>query len=557
LFRDAGTRDVLLPMIQETYERLEIDVRPWLHNGRDGVIISLPLEKSAMVPMDPDPLTIQALRGKGFHLVVRLSDNRPFDDDHMDRLLSSLAENGVRWIVFAGEAVTGYSAEASRNGLTAMAELMNRYGIGFATIEFLKQEQKGWKKLAYLTRYNVVRLHSILEAESSQPPAVLADRLALAVKDRDIRMIFLNADISRDSLKAAYIQTLDNVFQALYGTDGAVERIQQLGFAIGPAKAFDYPYPSWHKVLKLIVLVGAIALIALTANQFLPRPLHVPVFAVGLAGAAGCYLLSSTLLLQAAALGAAVCAPTLAMICVIRGIRRRETSPAANAAGGGERVVPAVLKLFALAAAVSLTGAVFVVGLLSGVQYMLVLEQFRGVSVLHILPVFLTAVYLFFCSEGLGWREIRERMAGMLRMNIQVGAALLVAFAGLAALYYMTRTGNAGAVSSLEAAARAFLENVLGVRPRTKEFLIAHPLFIFGAYVALKHKKGIVLLVLAAIGQLSMVDTFAHLHTPLWISAVRTLYGLALGALIGLIAVAVWNGLARWWKKWTALSAKF
>jgi hypothetical protein len=49
--------------------------------------------------------------------------------------------------------------------------------------------------------------------------------------------------------------------------------------------------------------------------------------------------------------------------------------------------------------------------------------------------------------------------------------------------------------------------------------------------------------VLAAMGQISLVNTFCHLHTPLSVSFLRLFHGLWIGALVGIAVIAVWRAL--------------
>jgi hypothetical protein len=76
---------------------------------------------------------------------------------------------------------------------------------------------------------------------------------------------------------------------------------------------------------------------------------------------------------------------------------------------------------------------------------------------------------------------------------------------------------------------------LLVARPRTKEFLIGHPLLVAALDQRLRGRKSLSgwLMVGAVIGQLSMVNTFSHIHTPLWVSGLRTGLGLVLGLAIG------------------------
>lgn len=79
----------------------------------------------------------------------------------------------------------------------------------------MKVEQKGMKRLAYLTDYNAIRLHSITDQEAFNEPDVLGDRLSLATKDRNIRMIYFNIGVKKDFTKAEIVNSIDNMLHSL------------------------------------------------------------------------------------------------------------------------------------------------------------------------------------------------------------------------------------------------------------------------------------------------------------------------------------------------------
>lgn len=133
------------PVIERAFDSQGIETHPWSFRGRSGLVVEAPLQKAEMVPMDPDPSVMEELRNRGFQVVVRLSDNRPFDIEALHRLFAHLSALDVRWIIFSGNQVTGFEAEAKQPALTALADLMNRSGIGMASIELLNIPQKGWK----------------------------------------------------------------------------------------------------------------------------------------------------------------------------------------------------------------------------------------------------------------------------------------------------------------------------------------------------------------------------------------------------------------------------
>jgi len=89
------------------------------------------------------------------------------------------------------------------------------------------------------------------------------------------------------------------------------------------------------------------------------------------------------------------------------------------------------------------------------------------------------------------------------------------------------------------------LDNLLGVRPRTKEFLLGHPLLLLLFYLGFRDNRFQPLLLAGVIGQVSLVNTYAHIHTPLLVSLLRSFNGLWLGIIGGLVLIVMWKLGAR------------
>ncbi len=207
-------------------------------------------------------------------------------------------------------------------------------------------------------------------------------------------------------------------------------------------------------------MLGAVAIISLLIGAFVPYVL-ILVFLLGLIGSAGLYVLSSSYLEQGLALGAGIAAPTLALIWVIGRIRthtegdRRtiggkwDAAPSADdrhdgmfggqwffpGLSGGRRLAMA-LGWFALTAVISMMGIPFVFGLLNNITYSLLLEQFRGVSLLHLAPIALVAIYLFLYTG----QSVLGSLRKLLNMKITVLWVAAAAILGAAGLYYLSRT---------------------------------------------------------------------------------------------------------------------
>ncbi|KJB88563.1 hypothetical protein AZ66_06720 [Paenibacillus sp. E194] len=539
LFTSSENEQKISPMIEKTFLRLGVEVRTWQHEDRNGLILETPVESAVMKSMPQDPITIQKLVDKGYTIMPRLSDSSEYDQEQMDELLQYYNSLGVTRILFDGDAVKGFNDDAEKKSLTGFADLLNKHNIGIAAIEGLKKPQQGMNKLAYLTKYNVVRLHSINDQESFNEIDVLADRFSLATKDRNIRMIYLNAAVKKDIKKSEIVTSIDNLIHSLKEPGDAIASIERNGFTMGTAEPFTVFDASWQKIAKIIVVIGGVALIALMLSYFVPVVM-LPVFVLGLIGSAGMYVLKPAFFEQVLALGVAISAPTIAMVLAVR---RVDMSPPVTSfkARFGKSV-----GLFLRTTVLSLMAIPFVIALLNNITYSLVINQFRGVSLLHFLPIGLTALYIFLYRGDSVVKEANR----WLKMPVTVLMVVAAGVAGVVGMYYLSRTGNAGNVSSLEKSFRSLLENTLGVRPRNKEFLMAHPLFLIAAFAAYRYRIALYAFIIAVIGQLSMVDTFAHIHTPIIMSTIRTLLGLGLGLVIGIIGIFVWTIIERCWDAW-------
>ncbi|UUZ91237.1 DUF5693 family protein [Paenibacillus sp. P25] len=556
LFAEKDSEPLLRPMIQDTFTALNVKTRPWSYKNQPGMILEMPMDDAVMKTMDPDPVSLQLLKEKGYNIVIRLSNRRPFDEAKMDALLGKLQALGVKRMIVDGVAVPGYVSEKDTTNLVKMGELLKKHQIGLASTEALYQKvpQQGFNRTAKEINYNVVRLHPLTESDSQKLTEnvteqelnnriqAYADRFLLAVTDRNIRMIFLHAKAVRNTDTGKIVNPIDSVLLTLKGPDGVLPRIQKAGYQLGPATSFVPAHSGWRPAAKGLVWLGALALMALTVSYFIPE-ITLPIFLLGLVGSAGLYVLNANTCAQVLALGAGTCAPTLATMFAIRTARRKLNERSGNRLGFA-------IVLLLRTALISLLGPLVIVSLLNHITYSLVLDQFRGVSILHLAPIPLAAIYWSLFTDESSYRDKLNRIRSFLYANIKVLWVIAAVAIAAVGMYYISRTGNEGQTSDFEKVFRSFLQNTLMVRPRTKEFLIAHPLFILGAYLSYRYRNALILILIGVIGQASIVDTFAHLHTPLLISLIRICYGLAFGILIGMLFIAVWEIVVRSWRRW-------
>jgi Family of unknown function (DUF5693) len=183
---------------------------------------------------------------------------------------------------------------------------------------------------------------------------------------------------------------------------------------------------------------------------------------------------------------------------------------------------------------VTLMGAFFVSAIGVDRNQVLALEPFKGVALTLVIPPALLALAM------LPKRDIRQTIRGLWGIQLNLGTLVLIGIAFAAVALVVLRRGNTTSGSSIsptEAKVRAALQDSL-IRPRTKEILL-HPAALLGLSSGWPLWFSNILLLAGVIGQGSIVDSFAHYHTPLLITLLRTVNGLAIGLAISIVTVLV------------------
>ncbi|MER3403133.1 MAG: hypothetical protein C4337_07515 [Armatimonadota bacterium] len=450
-----------------------------------------------------DPDAVQAVRLAGHTVVARLSNQPNLSDLAIRGSLRRANEQGASLVIFSGDQVLGF-----RERVEATAEAIHTFGMRYGSIEFGKQA--GDSALAHRLVDRTVRVHSISASETlTLSPQEIVARLERAVQERNIRVVYLRLEGGSTQGLRQVVRTLS---QALVRSGYRIERSGARPFRpLNP--------PLWQFA---VVGTGVGVLIGWVLLQF-RRGLGVLPLLLGMGFGALCLHPFGRKL---TALASAILFPTLGLVVLPAFMR-----------GSAWRALPIPFGW-------SLLGALHVVGLLAESPFLIKADQFLGVKVAHLVPLLLVA--LFYTAYVAGrWQFWREWLGRPVLWG-QVGVALVV----LGALGLMlVRTGNEapGAVSEWELRLRALLEQVMHVRPRTKEFLIGHPALVVAVQVLrLGRTEWLPLaMLLGAIGQVSIVNTFCHLHSPLEVSLMRVLWGMGIGLAVGALAWGVLKWLAK------------
>ncbi|MFA0748700.1 MAG: hypothetical protein EORIYHIE_002569 [Candidatus Fervidibacter sp.] len=458
---------------------------------------------------------------------------------------SGLTENGLRFwvdeirsvkafaVVFEGEEVLGY-----RTMLPQVAEALRQTYCQVGIVELVSQ--RGDKALAAMLPERVIRVHSISARELVNfSQSELVDRFVRAVRERNIRLCYIRLpfhlkgeplDVARE-----YLSTLRR-------------ELEHKGFSIGtPLPLPGVSCPIW---LWLLVSLGALTTGIAFLCLFIPLSpaQQFGLTVVGTAFGVALWFFHPLWAGRLFALGVAIVAPVLAIWFGAKQTLR--SSPR------WQRAIIGIATCLGLTLACGFIEA----AAMFDHRFWLKISEFVGVKVSQLLPFLIVVAMVasqWMDTAELDFREryqiARSNFQSFFETPVRWGQAIGLLFLLALVAYWLMRTGNEPGlgVPVWELKLRAAIEDLLGIRPRFKEFLLGHPVlvlaFFFLAGTHLEAKIGQWLMVPAVIGLASMMNTFSHAHTPIVLSLLRTVHGIWLGIIIGVLLVFAlkWFSAAR------------
>ncbi|WP_341201668.1 DUF5693 family protein [Planomicrobium okeanokoites] len=465
--------------------------------GVDYTFVPGPPDDILEIPVGYDLNVVDAVLDSGMDLVPRMADSKNIEDtERMAEELLELKQPGIEKVLFSGTAAP-FSTEPER--LKKFSTRLADAGYSIFNVEFA--DLKGFETAAYTMDMDVVRLHS--QSLTADNAFDIADKFTRGAKERNIRAFFVNANISEYADAELAFEELNK----------EIEKQLPASFQRGQSKLYEeIGVPLWQIAVGLI---GSIAFLAWAAQTVFGNRKLTYAAIGGLTLLALAYLVTDmTLILKAFALGLAVTTPVFAVLL------KKDTESKYY-----------LISSYFKAVGITLIGIWLIVVLLNGNAFILGIDAFKGVKLVYFLPIAFLVLYAL-------WGNMEK----FIKANVTFGHLIVIGLVGVIVVFYLGRTGNEGSVLPYELQFRMFLEEVLYVRPRTKEFLIGLPIFLLALEVAKKYRTmSYYLLIPAVIGFLSMVNTFTHFHIPLSISLLRTGYSVVLGLLIGLILVFLYR----------------
>ncbi|MBC7287743.1 MAG: hypothetical protein H5T86_06805 [Armatimonadetes bacterium] len=503
------------------------EVRPPLLPGGRTLLVPSAAALTLDVGLGYDPTAVAQIKRAGLGIVARPRPALVSTPEAVRGSLELAAETGARDVVFIGNEVVG-----NPGALTATASALQTLGLRYGMVEM--SPQFGADALARLMRGNLIRVHSVSELEMHQlRPAEAIQRYVRAARERGVRLLYVRlvpvADQNILTANADYVERLRRSLEAQGFRAGEPEPVGELSVSL-PVRA------------SIGLGAAALAMVLLTAVGLLDRAgWFWAAVALGAASAGLCVFVDMGRYLVALAL---VVGGATAGLWFVRPPNDECARPLLRA-----------LVFLAVASVISVAGASAGAALLSDRLHMSGAAVFRGVKLSLVLPPLLVLLVqaarasktYWELSTETGGREWVSLSAGLAEVasaavrywHVAVGLTALMALALL-----VVRSGNEPlfGLSGLELKARAATEMLLGVRPRTKEFAVGHPLLLLGLWLLFRGRKREAWLLVSAgaIGQASLANTFCHIHSPYLLSLMRAGVGLVAGALLGLLLVGLW-----------------
>ena len=474
---------------------------------------------------------LEAARRNKMDIWLRPENKPPIEQEAVRRYLTRLKAYSPEGIIFGGASneVLGYPSQLDE---TAGCIRNFHWKLGFIELPKITQ-QKGVETLVRQLPTQTVRVFTVPPAQQAGlRPERVAQMYSLAARERNLTVLYMRP--------YAYDPSPDKGFEnANHDLFSEVSQSLRDKGLVGPAATFTMEVKPGRIAVGLLSLAGLSAF-WLVVLSYLSVPVTWVAGSLALFAFFNVALAEVHLWLAAMALGTSCMASLLATVSQFPGLRQ-----AAKGRSFGAIMMRSTLtwsKMFCL----SLCGAWIASCFLQETSYKLGLDVFRGVKLVTVLmPIVITLAWVLSGPERRHWLGIG---VAPLKLYQLVGLGLLA----VGGIVYTMRTGNMagtdlGDSMDTERYLRMVIDQALGVRPRFKEFLLGHPAMLV-APLFLRwgwREATAVMILIGATGQCGQLDTFAHVHTPLYVSLIRAVLGAVVGGILGWIYAGILWSLAK------------
>lgn len=489
--------------------------------------VALPVRSMQSFGLGYSDEQIKPFAKAGYNIWLRPENRNKADAQTVTEVLTQASKmDNVQGFIFGG---MSNESPGFPDALDTTIDFLKSHKLKLGFIELPKaSQQKGMESIVRGLPEQTVRVFAVSpQQQSTLKPERLAQMYGLAARERNARVLYIRP-YPYDPSPDKGFEHPNDTFRTLLADD--LKRHMDEG----QASTFSQPV-SVSFVLAAIISAGVMCVFWKLLDLFfkVPRKLGMALcIGLPLVTAVACLTPYSQFYRTLLAFASAGIISLYAIVHLYDDIDKVARLPRLKQVWHGSSSIWLRMTFW------SLSGALLASSLLQETSFKLGLDTFRGVKPLTV-GVPMLAVVAWFARKG-NWRAILEVFRTRIRLYHLVGFAFLA----VVGVFYAIRSGNTGGEvggDALEAEryVRMYLDNTLGVRPRFKEFLIAHPAMLLapfamrlgGPYMAW------IFILAGATGQVGLPDTFAHIHTPIIVSLIRTLMGAAFGWLVALCII--------------------
>lgn len=506
-----------------------------------------------------DEEKIEMIKSTGLKVIPRPINYSKYSEEVVDAFIKEMKNYDIMpsVMIFNGKEVLGYE-----ESISIMYNYMEENGIKVGLVESSVQrehiEQEGLEKLTEYLNYDAVRVFSTWEYIQErfkhynyEGAEEIENSFYRAITERNIRLVYFRP------FKFNHYDYVTDYAEYQKTFDGLKGRLSSHGISLGEFSTMDYFRVSSTKLILMgwsLVAASILLLMLLLRND---NWKFMILTALGMICIVGMVFVTKNLSEKILALAASVIFPSLSVLYLVR-ICKKIMLKSEKKLHIKSVITKAIITLV-ISSSIALIGGLFIGAILGDIRYLLEIDIFRGVKASQLTPI-LFFMIIFVIEFGYD-REIREKTDLKLLQNdfvkfmnesIKVKYVIMVAIAGVVGYVYISRTGHETSLqpSDIEMIVRNFLENTFMARPRSKEFLVGAPAIIMSIYVAtFGNKKLLAPFILAAtVGLASIVNTFSHLRTPIYVSVIRTFLSMGIGLVIGIIGIFVLAAILRFFR---------
>ncbi|MCD6309617.1 MAG: hypothetical protein J7M18_02820 [Candidatus Eremiobacteraeota bacterium] len=498
---------------------------PW-KDGSPGIVeVDVPNYFFNEVGVGFDPARIRLAKEFGLNIIFRPENKDNFDDAKTRAYIDTMySQAEPACLIFGGikNEVLGFPG-----GLKQLIKSIDEHGIHVCHVEVANRglEQRGIAQIARARPGSIIRLISFSPLyQAKLHPEVVREKYVLAVTDRNIRVLYC-----RPFLQPMDGKSLDEVNNDYF--KGLSDALKSAGFNIGDAVPFGKFHP--HSWMIILIIIGISAGWAIYLGELIPWEKIWLIVIVGLLLPVFLFLIfffagNEKFAVKLFALGSGIIFSSMGFV-----VFRERLLSFINKENPVFIFGRGILILFGITV-ITLIGAVHITALLSSTLSAVGADMMRGIKLLLVMPALL--VIAAYARRGFPDPVTFKQV---MFLPVSLWHILLAILGTVFTTAALLRSGNIPAEYrlSMEAKIRSVLDRVLIARPRFKEFLIGHPALIILPFAVARNRftTAWALLIAGVLGQANIVDTFAHLHTPLLMSLLRTINGLWVGLVPGII----------------------